>query len=229
MNILVVDDDHFANKLVQYVLAKEGHEVEIADDPKIALQMLEQEGEPDLLIVDITMPYINGFEFVARLHHEGYRIPVIFLTAQDTIEAKLQGFNLGADDYICKPYNHQELVARVEALRRRLNATAGATLQQPVQSGQVKLMPKELKVKIAEQKSIALTPTEMQVLRFLMLNAGKIVKRDELLEAVWGESESGSNIVDVYIRRLRVKLEIDADTPQYILSSRGSGYKFVKK
>jgi DNA-binding response OmpR family regulator len=228
VNILVVDDDRFANSIVQYVLTKEGHEVELANDPREAFQKLNQGGEPDLLILDVTMPYMNGFEFTAQLRQQGYRIPIIFLTAKDTIEAKVHGFNLGADDYICKPYNHQELVVRVEALRRRLNATAGATLQPPLQCGQMKLLPKELKVKIAEREPIMLTSTEMKILRFLILNAGKIVKRDELLKEVWHDEENNSNIVDVYIRRLRIKLEIDPDKPQYIISLRGIGYKFVR-
>src|SRR6266568_7459113 len=121
--ILVVDDDRFANTLVQFVLSKEGYEVETADNPRGALLMI-QKREPDLLILDVMMPYINGFEFSAKLRAEGYETPIIFMTAQDGIEAKLQGFNIGADDYICKPFNHQELVARVQAVMRRVTHTA---------------------------------------------------------------------------------------------------------
>ena len=107
MYILVVDDDQFSNSLVQFVLDKEGYEVETTDNPRGALHMI-QKREPDLLIIDVMMPYINGFEFATRLQEEEYDIPIIFMTAQDAIESKLQGFNIGADDYICKPFNHQD-------------------------------------------------------------------------------------------------------------------------
>ena len=225
--ILVVDDDRFANTLVQFVLSKEGYEVETADNPRGALLMI-QKREPDLLILDVTMPYINGFEFSAKLRSEGYEIPLIFMTAQDTIEAKLQGFNIGADDYICKPYNHQELVARVQAVMRRIkkNSKVG---NQSIRGGHIELFPAELKIVIGGNSSVTLTPTEMQVLRVLMNSSGQVVNRDHLLAEVWNDNENNSNIVDVYIRRLRVKLELDADRPQYIVSVRGVGYKFVGK
>ncbi len=228
MYILVVDDDRFANALVQFVLSKEGYEVETADNPRGAWQMILKR-EPDLLILDVTMPYLNGFEFSAKLRSEGYDIPLIFMTAQDTIEAKLQGFNIGADDYICKPYNHQELVARVQAVLRRIKKDSTVSNNQSIRGGQIELFPAELKVTIAGRPAVTLTPTEMQVLRVLMTSNGQVVNRDQLLEEVWNESENNSNIVDVYIRRLRVKLGEDADKPQYIISVRGLGYKFVGK
>jgi DNA-binding response OmpR family regulator len=225
--ILVVDDDRFANTLVQFVLSKEGYEVETADNPRGALLMI-QKREPDLLILDVTMPYINGFEFSAKLRSEGYEIPLIFMTAQDTIEAKLQGFNIGADDYICKPYNHQELVARVQAVMRRIKKN-GKVGTQSIRAGQIELFPAELKIVIGGGSSVTLTPTEMQVLRVLMNSSGQVVNRDHLLAEVWNDNENNSNIVDVYIRRLRVKLELDPDKPQHIVSVRGVGYKFVGK
>src|SRR5579885_3921168 len=132
--ILVVDDDRFANTLVQFVLSKEGYEVETTDNPRGALQMI-QKREPDLLILDVMMPYINGFEFSKTLRAQGYEIPLIFMTAQDGIEAKLQGFNIGADDYICKPYNHQELVARVQAVLRRIKKDGVGLTNQAIRSG----------------------------------------------------------------------------------------------
>src|SRR6266436_4411589 len=136
--ILVVDDDQFANALVQFVLSKEGYEVETTDNPRGALQMI-QKREPDLLIIDVMMPYINGFEFSTKLRSEGYETPLIFMTAQDGIESKLQGFNIG------KPFNHQELVARVHAVIRRVknNSKAGNT---NIRCGQIELFPGELKV-----------------------------------------------------------------------------------
>ncbi|WP_126596464.1 response regulator transcription factor [Dictyobacter aurantiacus] len=225
--ILVVDDDRFANTLVQFVLSKEGYEVETADNPRGAMQMI-QKREPDLLILDVTMPYISGFEFSEKLRSEGYEIPLIFMTAQDTIEAKLHGFNIGADDYICKPYNHQELVARVQAVMRRIKKN-GKVGNQSIRGGAIELFPAELKVVVGGRAPITLTPTEMQVLRALMASSGQVVNRDQLLADVWNDNENNSNIVDVYIRRLRMKLEVDPDRPQHIVSVRGIGYKFVVK
>ena len=227
MYILVVDDDRFANTLVQFVLSKEGYEVETADNPRGAMQMI-QKREPDLLILDVTMPYLSGFEFSAKLRAEGYEIPLIFMTAKDTIEDKLQGFNIGADDYICKPYNHQELVARVQAVMRRIQKHVKVG-DPHLRIGQIELFPAELKAQIAGRTIISLTPTEMHVLRVLMSSPGQVINRDQLLSDVWNENENNSNIVDVYIRRLRVKLEADPDRPRYIVSVRGVGYKFHGK
>jgi len=225
--ILVVDDDQFANTLVQFVLNKEGYDVETTDNPRGALQMIKKR-EPDLLIIDVMMPYLDGFEFAIHLRKEGYEIPIIFMTAQDAIESKIQGFNIGADDYICKPFNHQELVARVQAIIRRVNQKAKVG-NSSICNGQFELFPGELKVVIAGNGSITLTPTEMHVLRVLMSSTGQIVDRDRLLSEVWNDGESNSNIVDVYIRRLRLKLEEDADSPLHIISVRGIGYKFSGK
>jgi len=220
--ILVVDDDPFANDLIQFVLSKEGYEVETTDNPRGAMQMIQRR-EPDLLLLDVMMPYINGFEFSEKLRAEGYETPLIFMTAQDAIESKLHGFKIGADDYICKPYNHQELVARVQAVLRRIKKQ-GVPGTHSLRCGQVELFPADLKVVIAGTTTTMLTHTEMQVLQILMASAGQAVDRNQLLSAVWNEESNSSNIVDVYIGRLRRKLGDD-----YIVSVRGIGYKFVGK
>ncbi len=227
MYILVVDDDSFANALVQFALTKEGYEVETTDNPRGAMQMIQRR-EPDLLLLDVTMPYLDGFQFSEKLRAEGYETPLIFMTAQDGLESKLHGFNIGADDYICKPYNHQELVARVQAVLRRIKKQK-APGNHSLRVGQVELFPAELKVVLPGRSPIDLTHTEMQVLRVLMASAGMAVDRNQLLAAVWNEDENSSNIVDVYIRRLRRKMEEDILKPQYIISVRGIGYKFVGK
>ncbi|MBE3559795.1 MAG: response regulator transcription factor [Ktedonobacteraceae bacterium] len=228
MYILVVDDEQFANMLVQFVLSREGFEVETTDNPRGALQMIRKR-EPDLLLLDVTMPYLNGFEFSQKLREEGYEIPTIFVTARDSLEDRLHGFGIGADDYICKPYNHQELVARVQAVLRRIKKQEALNGNHCLRGGNLELFPADLKVVIDGKTSIMLTRTEMHVLRALMTNQGQVVDRDQLLAQVWNDSESNSNIVDVYIRRLRLKLEEDAERPRYIVSVRGVGYKFVGK
>jgi DNA-binding response OmpR family regulator len=225
--ILVVDDDLFANTLIQFVLSKEGFEVETTDNPRGAMQMI-QKREPDLLIVDVMMPYLSGFEFAEKLRETGYDIPFIFMTAQDALESKLQGFQIGADDYICKPFIHQELVARVQAVMRRIKKYSKVG-NQSIRCGQIELIPGDLKVVMPGHADITLTPTEMHVLRVLMASPGQVVNRDKLLSEVWNDNENNSNIVDVYVRRLRMKLEEDADRPQHITSVRGVGYKFLGK
>lgn len=227
MYILVVDDDCFANTLVQFVLSKEGFEVETTDNPRGAMQMIQRR-EPDLLLLDVTMPYLDGFQFSQKLRAEGYETPLIFMTAQDALESRLQGFSIGADDYICKPYNHQELVARVQAVLRRMKKYS-MPVHHSIRAGQVELFPAELKVIVPGRSPIDLTHTEMQVLRVLMSSANQTIERARLLSAVWHDDGNNSNIVDVYIGRLRKKLEEDVLNPRYILAVRGIGYRFVGK
>jgi DNA-binding response OmpR family regulator len=226
--ILVVDDNVFENALVKFTLDKEGYEVETTDNANGAMKMI-QKREPDLLLLDVNMPYLNGFQFSEKLRAEGYETPLIFMTAQDGLDSKLQGFHAGADDYIVKPYNHQELVARVQAVLRRIKKYS-VPGNPSIRCGQVELFPAELKVALpGSQRLIDLTRTEMQVLRVLMASCGQVVERSQLLADVWNEDDNSSNIVDVYIRRLRLKLEDDIVNPQYILSVRGIGYKFQGK
>ena len=227
MYILVVDDEPFANTLVKFVLDKEGYEVETAENPRAALQLIQRR-LPDLLLLDVKMPYQDGFQFSEKLQDEGYEIPIIFMTAQDTLESKLQGFRIGADDYICKPFNHQELVARVHAVMRRIKNRSKLG-NQSLTGGRVELFPADLKVMVSGKEPMPLTHTEMQVLRVLMGSVNQVVSRDLLLSEIWHDDENNSNIVDVYIRRLRVKIEDDPYKPQHILSIRGTGYKFVGK
>ncbi len=227
MYILVVDDDQFTCAMVQFALNKEGYKVETMDNPRGAMQVIKKQ-EPDLLILDVGMPYQNGFEFSKELLAAGYDFPIIFMTAQDTLEAKLQGFTIGADDYICKPFDYPEMVARVQAVMRRVKKN-GNLNNQSIRVQQIELQPGELKVVMPDGADIPLTPTEMQVLRVLMTSRGQAVKREQILSEVWNDDGTNSNIVDVYIRRLRTKLEERANDPQFIVSVRGIGYKFVGK
>ncbi len=227
MYILVVDDDQLTCAMVQFALNKEGYKVETMDNPRGAMQVIKKQ-EPDLLILDVGMPYQNGFEFSKELLAAGYEIPIIFMTAQNTLEAKLQGFTIGADDYICKPFDYPELVARVQAVMRRVKKN-GNLNNQSIRVQQIELQPGELKVVMPDGADVPLTPTEMQVLRVLMTSRGQAVKRAQILSEVWNDDGTTSNIVDVYIRRLRTKLEESANAPQFIVSVRGIGYKFVGK
>lgn len=226
MDIIAVDDEPLANLLVQVTLSKHGYKVRTAVNADEAMQLIKKR-EPDLLLLDVAMPYMDGFQFAKKLRAEGYSTPIIFMTAQDTMEAKLQGFKAGGDDYICKPYDPQELVARVEALLRRVKNPVLS--KQSMRVGRFELFPSDLKVIVADRGAIILTHTEMRVLQTLMDNSGQVVKRDQLLADVWNDGERNSNIVEVYIRRLRLKVEMGAGKPRHIVCVRGIGYKFFGK
>jgi DNA-binding response OmpR family regulator len=223
--ILVVDYDQFASSLLGYALIQAGYEVETMDNTRGALQLIRKR-EPDLLLLNAAMPYLNAFDFSAKLRDEGYDTPLIFIGTRDTLESKLEGFKKGADDYICKPYNHEELIARIQVLIRRAKKS-GTAHSSCIRCGCFELFPGDLKVIVGSQNPIMLTPTEVHILTVLMSHPGQVVHREQLLAAIWNEREGNSNILEVYIRRLRAKLEKDIERPRYIISIRGIGYKFI--
>jgi DNA-binding response OmpR family regulator len=225
VKILVVDDDPIGTRMVQFLLTEEGYEVETVDNPRGAMALLQKQ-LPDLILLDVNMPQVNGFEFYSRLTDQGFDVPVIFITAKGELEDRLRGLRMGADDYITKPFAPAEMVARVEAVLRRYRRMS--TGGQALRVGDVELRMADLCVVLPERGTVYLTPTEMKVLVALAHRPGQVVSRDELLVAVWGESFVGdTNIVDVYIRRLRRKIEPDPAAPRYLQAARGLGYKFV--
>ncbi len=225
MRILVVDDDPVGSRMVQFLLQEQSHTVDLVDNPRGALAMLEKQ-PPDLLLLDVNLPQLNGFDLYQRLRERGYDMPVIFLTGKDEVEDRVQGLKMGADDYICKPYHSAELLARVEVVLRRYSK-ARMTEQGQIRAGDVEIDPRELRVTLPDRRTAYLTPTEMKVLLQLAQRAGQPVEREEVLAGVWGEHSScDSNIVDVYVRRLRRKLERDPARPRLIQAARGVGYRF---
>lgn len=228
MRILVVDDDPIGSRMMQFLLGEEGYLVDTADGPRGALALVQRQ-PPDLLLLDVNMPQTNGFDLYRRLREMDYDIPVIFVTAKGELDDRLQGLRMGADDYISKPFQPAELLARVEAVLRRYRKT-GANGAQVVRGGGVEINVSEQRVTLPDRRNIFLTPTEMKVLLQLVQRTGQVVTRDDLLAKVWGDHDAGeSNIVDVYIRRLRRKIERDPSNPAYVQSARGLGYKFVGK
>jgi DNA-binding response OmpR family regulator len=228
VRILVVDDDPIGSRMMQFLLGEEGYVVDAVDGPRGALALVEKH-TPDLLLLDVNMPQTNGFDLYRRLRELDYDIPVIFVTAKGELEDRLQGLRMGADDYIAKPFQPAELLARVEAVLRRYRK-AGPSGPQVLRAGGVEINTSELRVTLPDRRTIFLTPTEMKVLLQLVQRAGQVVSRDELMANVWGEQYGGeSNIVDVYIRRLRRKIERDPSNPTFIQATRGLGYKFVGK
>jgi DNA-binding response OmpR family regulator len=228
VRILVVDDDPIGSRMMQFLLGEEGYVVDTVDGPRGALALVQKQ-TPDLMLLDVNMPQTNGFELYRRLRELDYDIPVIFVTAKGELDDRLQGLRMGADDYITKPFQPAELLARVEAVLRRYRK-AGPGGSQVVRGGGVEINTSELRVTLPDRRNIFLTPTEMKVLLQLVQRAGQVVSRDDLMANVWGEHYGGeSNIVDVYIRRLRRKIERDPANPAYIQATRGLGYKFVGK
>ena len=225
MRILVVDDDPMGSRMVQFLLTEQGYTVDITDSARGALAMLEAHA-PDLILLDVNLPHLSGFEFCKRLRSDGYDMPVIFVTAKGELEDRLQGLRIGADDYIPKPFQPAELTARVEAVLRRYRRTRGDSATIQTQSIEIDAI--GLRVNMPGRRPVSLTPTEMKVLVHLAQRSGETVERVDVMASVWGDAYVGeSNIVDVYVRRLRRKLERDPAHPELIHSARGVGYKFT--
>ena len=227
MRVLVVDDDRIGARMVEFLLSEQGYTVVTAESADAALVEIEQQ-LPDLLLLDVNLPEINGFELYTQLRDRGLDIPVIFLTAKGEIDDRVQGLTMGADDYIAKPFQPAELAARIQAVLRRYQRASGP-LGQTIHTSSLVIDPVNMTVTRPDGRVVSLTPTEMKMLVFLARRPGQAVSRDEALEDVWGDAYGGdSNVVDVYIRRLRQKLERDPNNPQLLQVERGVGYKLVE-
>lgn len=210
---------------MQFLLSEEGHTVDVVDSSRGALAMLDK-GPLDLLLLDVNLPQLSGFDLYQRMHDLGYDLPVIFVTGKGELENRVQGLQMGADDYICKPFQPAELTARVEAVLRRYRKSKLGE-QRTLLAGDIAIDLAALRVTLPDRRSVSLTPTEMKVLLQLARSAGQPVERGDVLASVWGERYVGeSNIVDVYVRRLRRKLERDPARPRLIQAARGVGYIF---
>ena len=211
--------------MLQFLLSEQGYAVDIVDNARGALSLVER-NPPDLMLLDVNLPQLSGFEIYQRLRDQSYDFPVIFVTAKGELEDRLQGLRMGADDYICKPFQPAELAARVETVMRRYLRTVGGDNQ--VHSSDMEIDVTALQVTLPDHRQVRLTPTEMKLLLHFVQRRGQVLSREDLLDAVWGEGYAGeSNIVDVYIRRLRRKIERDATNPMLIQSARGVGYRYA--
>ena len=234
--ILVVDDSPNVRTLVREYLTAEGFRVVLANDGRAALFTARTE-KPDLILLDIMMPEMTGYEFI-RAYRKEHATPIILLTAKLDEPDKVLGLELGADDYVTKPFGMRELMARVKALLRRVRLTreelaaAGTTALGPdVQSermifGDLVIDLGRREVRLGEEV-IHLKPKEFELLVFLARNRGIVLTRDLALERVWGwEYDGGSRTVDVHVRWLREKLEKEPSNPARIMTVRGVGYRF---
>ena len=224
MKILVVDDERVLVKGIKFNLESEGYQVEVGYDGEQAVE-LARSGAFDLIILDLMMPKIDGLQACMRIR-EFSNVPVIMLTARSEDADKIIGFECGADDYITKPFNILELKARVRALLRRAGMTAQKERGSRITAGHIVLDGDE-RAAWRDGVSVDLTAKEFDLIDLLMRNPGRVYSRESLLNVVWGYEYVGDyRTVDVHIRRLREKLELDPANPEYILTKWGVGYYF---
>jgi DNA-binding response OmpR family regulator len=226
MRVLIVDDDPPSLKMNSYLLREEGYEVVTVTSGADALQTLEEQ-TIDLVILDVMMPTMDGHETLRRLRQR-YDVPVIYLSAKGETADRVRGLEIGADDYLAKPFDPSELLARVKSVMRRSEIFARADTASQVQVGDLRLEPVTSRVYFRDERYEELTQIEFRMLHTLMRNAGRTLTHDMLLNAVWGYEYDGySNQIAVYIRRLRAKIEPVPSRPSYLLTVRGLGYRFA--
>jgi DNA-binding response OmpR family regulator len=226
MKILVVDDAQEVIEAVTVSFNVQWRETEVlgASDGETGLDLIETE-HPDVVLLDVMMPGIDGYETLRRLRAFS-EVPVIMLTAKDAPLDKVKGLELGADDYVTKPFDHLELLARVKALLRRLSTPQPSSRAPSFVSGPISIDFARQEVRI-DDELVPLTPVEYKLLYHLVRNADHVMRHETLLAKVWGrEYVDEIDYLRVYVRRLRRKLEPDPDRPRYLLTERGLGYRF---
>jgi len=223
--ILLVDDEPLIVDSLSYSLEREGFEVKSAMDGTRALEFADKY-DPDLIVLDLLLPDISGFEVCRRLREKS-STPVIMLTALGEEIDRVQGLEVGADDYLAKPFSFRELLARIRATIRRVELDKQAQQAQPVSLKNLSLDPVARRV-FKHKNELQLSAREFDLLAALMTNAGRAMSREELLQLVWGDEWIGDpRTLDVHVRWLRLKVEDDPAVPQYIQTVRGYGYRFA--
>jgi DNA-binding response OmpR family regulator len=228
--ILVVEDDPTLLETLIYNLKREGHEVEGVSDGRVALKVA-REHPPDLIVLDLMLPGMDGLE-ITRILRQDTIIPILMLTARDSEIDRVLGLEIGADDYLTKPFSMRELMARIKALLRRVRIDEEKAASEP---GRVveKLEFDNLIINLTrlevtlDDKVLALKPKEYELLLYLARHRGQVMSRDNILERVWGwDFGGGSRTVDVHVRWLREKIEEEPSNPERIVTIRGVGYRF---
>lgn len=222
--ILIVEDESSFSEALAYLLGKEGFEVSVAEDGRAALNTFTKEGA-DLILLDLMIPEVSGVD-VCRTIRTTSQVPIIMLTAKDAEIDKVVGLELGADDYVTKPYSSRELIARIKAvLRRGISDTELQGDLEVISVGPIKLDTARHQASI-NGNPIALPLKEFELLEFLMRNSGRVLTRSQLIDRVWGGDYFGdTKTLDVHIKRLRSKLEVEPANPVLIQTIRGLGYK----
>jgi DNA-binding response OmpR family regulator len=224
--LLLVEDDAALVLTLTDLLASKGFQVESVQDGQEALERAS-DGGFDLIVLDVMLPHKDGFEICRTLRRRAVRTPIIMLTARGQIEDKVSGLKLGADDYLAKPFDSSELLARIEALLRRASAPQADRRDSAFQFGSVTVDFRSTAVR-REGKPVELSAREFELLGYFIRQQGTTMSREELLREVWGYDESTlTRTVDAHIWMLRQKLEQDPQNPRHFLTVRGLGYKFV--
>jgi len=229
--ILVVDDEESILKLVTYNLQKAGFDTITASDGEMAVEIALKE-ELAMIVLDLMLPKMDGIDVCKALRSNNVNVPIIMVTARDDEIDKILGLELGADDYMTKPFSPRELVARVKAILRRIDdrkQEANEASNELIVIGEITINSATYEV-LKNNVPIELTPKEFELLKMLALNKGRVISRDNLLNTVWNFDFIGdTRIVDVHVSHLREKIEIDPKQPQYIKTIRGIGYKLDYK
>ena len=224
--ILIVDDEPSITEFVSYAMQKEGYETDVASDGETALKMLEEK-HYDLFVLDIMLPGIDGYDLCRRIRAK-MDTPILFLSARDSELNKVVGLELGADDYLAKPFGVRELMARTRALLRRSQPNDSLSSASEICAGGITL-DEDAHTANGSKGPIDLTPREFELLACLMRNAGKVVSREDLLHDAWGwEFITETKTVDTHIKRLRDKIEAAGYDPKLVETVRGYGYRFKK-
>ena len=221
--ILVVEDEDAFSDALAFLLKKEGFQVNVTNDGISGLESFDREGA-DLVLLDLMLPGLSGTEVCRQLRSRS-SVPIIMLTAKDAEVDKVVGLELGADDYVTKPYSSRELIARIRAVMRRRQEPETST--RLISAGPVR-MDIERHTVLVNNVQVTLPLKEFELLEFLMRNSGRVLTRTQLIDRVWGSDYVGdTKTLDVHIKRLRSKIEKDPANPEFILTIRGLGYKFA--
>ena len=222
--ILIVEDEEALSDPLAFLLGREGFQTIVVDNGLDALPVFDREGA-DLVLLDVMLPGMSGME-VCRKLREVSSVPIIMLTAKDSELDKVLGLELGADDYVTKPYSARELIARIRAVLRRRAAETDSATESVLQGGPVR-MDIDRHVVTVNGEEISMPLKEFELLEILLRNVGRVMTRGQLIERVWGADYVGdTKTLDVHIKRLRSKIEPDSSAPQYVVTVRGLGYKF---
>ena len=227
-SILIIEDDENISSAIQEYFSRAGYSVSTAAD---GLAGVEQAGKarPDVVVLDLMLPKMDGLAVCKELRLKAPQMPILMLTAKDDVVDKVLGLEMGADDYITKPFSLRELEARIKSVLRRSRAGAATDGQDevPIQRGNLRIDPIRREVTIGD-KQVELTPKEFDLLRLFASNPGRVFPRKYLLEKIWDYSYEGyDRTIDSHINRLRAKIELNPDNPQLVLTVWGIGYKFT--
>jgi two-component system response regulator RegX3 len=223
--ILLVEDEASLAETVRYALERDGFSVDVARDGRVALDRFH-ESEPDLVILDLMLPAVSGLDVCRRIR-ESSTVPIIMVTAKDSEADKVAGLELGADDYVTKPFSVRELVSRVRAHLRRSQMTAPVTNGSLLTGGPIRMDVDRHEVTI-DGSTVAFPPKEFELLETFLRSPGRLLTRELLIQRIWGDDYVGdTKTLDVHVKRVRQKIEDDPHDPKWLLTVRGLGYKFI--